>query len=867
MTLGPHDMVGTKRTTRSHGVKPDVVSSAREASLLKRAMAIARMGYWRSAGPSRATLWVSPELSAMYGLPTADGILPLADIRGRFLGPAPEELAGGLARCWSEGTAYTVHGQYRHPQGHTIDLAVHGEAERDETGAITGISGIVRDISEEQAALRSVTESEQRLSDFISTASDWCWQTGPDHRFLPLALPSERNAAIRTIAAGGLTRWELPIVPEHREAMARHRADMENHRPFRDFIYTVVSQGGDRATIRSSGKPVFDEHGTFQGYRGTASNVTDLRVTEDLLIRRTAALAEAHRLGRMGSWHYRLGEAKVVWSEELFALTGYDPATLDMHHQAILSHFEPADAERLVVLQKQVLRTGGAATADLRFRCADGRFGDFVFNCKAELVDGKVVGLVGTVQDISERKLAQRQLEHLAFTDPLTGLANRTQFKQSLTTMVGRALLEECFGALLLIDLDRFKEVNDSLGHAAGDELLCRVAGLLRQELGADAFIARLGGDEFAVLVERPSMHDDMRDVAEHLIARISGPIDLANGEAFVGATVGIAKLPEDAATTELAMRHADLALCMAKENGRGRCMVFESAYAEVVEQRLLLARDLRHAIEENELHAHYQPQVELSTGRVVGFEALLRWTHRERGAISPAEFIPVAESSGIIVDLGLWILREACQQGRDWLDQGLPPRTIAVNVSPAQFWNMDFETAVSAVLAETALPPNLLCLELTESLFVDQSEHQISRTLGALSALGVRLALDDFGSGYSSLGYLTRLPFDRLKVDRSFVDGVASQPAKRKLLGGIIALSRGLGMSIVAEGAERPAEVDVLRELGCDVVQGYVYSRPVSPEMAPVVADAIERSPLVEWHRRPARLERALPAAAALMG
>jgi diguanylate cyclase (GGDEF)-like protein len=860
-------MAGTKRTTRSHGRTPNTASSARQAGLLKRAMAIARMGYWQSGLPGSGTIWISPELSAMYGLPTKDGMASLADIRARFLGTAVEELRSGLDRCWSEGTAYTVQAQYRHPRGDVVDFAIHGEAERDERGVITGISGIVRDITEEQAALRSVSASEQRLADFVSTASDWCWQTGPDHRFLALPLPGERNAAILAIAAGGFARWELPIVPEQREAMARHRADMENHRPFRDFIYTVIEPGGDRATIRSSGKPVFDDDGVFQGYRGTASNVTDQRITEDLLVRRTAALAEAHRLGRMGSWHYRLGDANVVWSEELYALTGYDPASLDMSHEGILSRFDEADAEKLVALQKEVVRTGGAATADLRFRCADGRVGDFALNCKAETVDGRVVGLIGTVQDISERKLAQRQLEELAFTDPLTGLANRTQFKRQLSGMVGRALLEERFGALLLIDLDRFKEVNDSLGHAAGDELLCRVAGLLRQALGAEAFIARLGGDEFAVLVERPSLDDDMRELAEQLIALISGPIDLANGEAFVGATVGIAKLPEDAATTELAMRHADLALCMAKESGRGRCMVFEPAYAEAVEQRLLLARDLRHAIEENEIHAHYQPQVDLNTGRVVGFEALLRWTHRERGPIPPGVFIPVAESSGIIVDLGLWVLREACRQGRAWLDQGLPPRTIAVNVSPAQFWNMDFETAVSAVLAETGLPPNLLCLELTESLFVDQSEHQISRTLGALSALGVRLALDDFGSGYSSLGYLTRLPFDRLKVDRSFVDGVSTRPEKRKLLGGIIALSRGLGMSVVAEGAERAAEVDVLRELGCDVVQGYVYSRPVSPEKAPAVADAIERSPLVEWHRRPARLDRSTPAVAAYMG
>ncbi|KAF0122613.1 MAG: diguanylate cyclase/phosphodiesterase, partial [Xanthobacteraceae bacterium] len=590
---------------------------------------------------------------------------------------------------------------------------------------------------------------------------------------------------------------------------------------------------------------------------------TALRQAEQLLLQRTAALAEAHRLGRMGSWFYRLGDEQVVWSEELFALAGYDPATFDMSHANVLAHFEPDDAVRLVEMQRQVLKTGGMATADLRFRCADGGVSDFIVNCKAELRDGKIIGLVGTVQDISERKQAQRQLEHLAFTDPLTGLANRALFKRSLNETIGRALLEDTFAALLLIDLDHFKEVNDSLGHAAGDELLCRVAAVLRRELGPSAFIARLGGDEFAVLLERTSINDDLTAIADGLVDAITGPIDLANGEAFVSATVGIANLPEDGSSAEQAMRNADLALYMAKEAGRSRTLVFEPAYAQAVELRHDLARHLRHAVQDGSLQAHYQPQVDLRTGQVAGFESLLRWNHPERGPVPPSEFIPVAESSGLIVDLGLWILRESCRQGRAWLDAGYPTRTIAVNVSPAQFWNMDFETAVSAVLTETGFPPALLCLELTENLFVDQSEHRISRTLSALSALGVRLALDDFGSGYSSLGYLTRLPFDRLKVDRSFVDGIATRPDKRKLLGGIIALSRGLGMTVIAEGAERPAEVDVLTELGCDIVQGYVFSRPVTPDMAPVVAASIEREALRGHTVRSMMEERAVFAAA----
>lgn len=814
--------------------------------LASRAMTIAGMGYWVVKVSDPATFWISPELADLVGVPA--GPIPVNMLRDRYHGDGAARVFAAFQHCVSAGTPYAVDVTYRHPDGRDLDLRVHGEAERDTLGSIVRISGIVVDKTQETEALKRVAASEQMLADFLDTATDWCWQTDAEHRFTRFEAGSATNRTIDLSLVIGKRRWDLDVPEASRLELEAVRREMEAHRPFRNLDYTVNARVGPRRA-RTSGKPMFDKDGTFVGYRGTTADITELREAERLLLNRSAALAEAHRIGRMGSWSYLLGDETVSWSEELFAVTGFDPATFDSRNTAVLEMFDPEDRQKLLDMQIAVLKGGGARSVDVRLACADGRVRDFAITCKGEEVSGKIVGFVGTVQDVTERKQAQRQLEELAYADPLTGLANRAMFKQSLTTMIGRALLEGRFATLYLVDLDRFKEVNDAFGHAAGDELLCRVAAILRREFGDGAFIARLGGDEFAVLVERSHQHEDVRIIAEDLIAALSGPLDLSCGEAFVGATVGVAMLPEHATSTDQAMRHADLALYMGKETGRGRCMLFETAFAEAVEQRLLLARDLRHAIEENELHAFYQPQVSIATGKVVGFEALLRWTHRERGPISPAEFIPVAENSGIIVDLGLWILREACQQAKAWLDQGLPPRTMSVNVSPAQFWAMDFETAVAAVLAETGLPANLLCLELTESLFVDQSEDRISRTLGSLSSLGVQLALDDFGSGYSSLGYLTRLPFHRLKVDRCFVDGIASQPAKRKLLAGIIALSHGLGLSTVAEGAEKRADVDVLRELGCDTVQGYVYSRPVAPDAAPIVAASIEAEPLPD-HR-----------------
>ncbi|WP_249164500.1 bifunctional diguanylate cyclase/phosphodiesterase [Bradyrhizobium jicamae] len=801
------------------------------------------MGYWESHSAAATDFWISPEFATFYDFDTVDGFISIATVQERYLPESRKVLEAHYAACWAEGQPYAVQARLRSTDGRVLDCVVHGEPEFDARGQVRRVSGIVRDVTEETSTLRRLAESEQRLADFVSTASDWCWESDAAHRLLPYPKPLAGNAAFQTVAAGRRARWELAYAPEDAEAMAQHRADMEAHRPFRDFTYTLIGQDGSRVSICTSGKPIFADDGTFLGYRGTSSDITQLRAARALLDQRTRALEEAHQLGKIGTWSHRLDAGRTIWAPELYQLLGFDPDTFEPTYENIRPYFLGGDADRFRDVQKRVLRTRRTEATDLRILHSDGTARDLAVICKAEVAHDKVIGIIGTVQDVTERKEAERQLEQLAYSDPLTGLANRALFTRQLATLIEGSALQGRSGALLLIDLDRFKEVNDSLGHAAGDKLLIQVAAALRQEFGPRAFIARLGGDEFAVLAEGCGMSDAaLTELANRLIGRLSVPVDLPEGEAFVGATIGIARLPEHGATAEAAVRNADLALYMAKEAGRGRAQLFEPVYAQAVDQRLDLGRHLRNAVEAGTLQAHYQPQLDLRSGRVTGFEALLRWTHPGRGPISPAEFIPIAESSGLIVDLGQWVLREACRQGRAWLDAGLPPRSVSVNVSPAQIWNVDFETTVSAVLAETGFPAALLCLELTESLFVDHTEQRISRTLTALSCLGARLALDDFGSGYSSLGYLTRLPFDCLKVDRAFVGGISIAPEKRKLLGGIIALSHGLGMTVVAEGAELPAEVDVLGGLDCDLVQGFVFSPPVAADEAPLVAASIER-------------------------
>jgi diguanylate cyclase (GGDEF)-like protein len=407
-------------------------------------------------------------------------------------------------------------------------------------------------------------------------------------------------------------------------------------------------------------------------------------------------------------------------------------------------------------------------------------------------------------------------------------------FKRELAATLERVQRGQGIAALLLIDLDRFKEVNDSLGHAAGDELLRSVTRLLGALLGKRHFMARLGGDEFAIILPGPTDRAAVEALARAVIAALTPPILLGQGEVRIGGSVGIVLLPQDGTETDEVTKNADLALYRAKEGGRGRFAFFEPVMSERIQARLALARDLRHAASQrNGLEAWFQPQIRLKDDSVVGFEGLMRWKHPARGYVPPSEFIPIAESSSLIAEIGNWMLRECARTIKDWIDAGHAPYEVAVNLSAAQIWQASIETDVAAVLKATGLPPHLLCIELTESLLADHTEGRVRKALTRLKALGVTLALDDFGTGFSSLGYLIQLPFDKLKIDRIFVDGASRSEKMQHVLSGIIALGHGLGMTVVAEGVEQPDDLALLRQLECDQVQGYIFARPAPADEA----------------------------------
>jgi diguanylate cyclase (GGDEF)-like protein/PAS domain S-box-containing protein len=433
---------------------------------------------------------------------------------------------------------------------------------------------------------------------------------------------------------------------------------------------------------------------------------------------------------------------------------------------------------------------------------------------------------VVAVRDIRERKAAEERIRYMAHHDGLTGLPNRTLFQDRLGQALARAKRSGTTVSVLCLDLDRFKTVNDLNGHGAGDELLRQVAQRLSECIRADDTVARLGGDEFAIIQVGVSHPDGPAVLAERLVAEMARPFDLGGQQTVVGTSIGVSLFPSDGMTGDDLVRAADTALYRAKESGRSTFRFFEAQMDLRLQERRHLERDLRQAIANEQLKVHYQPLADCGEMRILGFEALVRWSHPERGNVSPADFIPLAEESGLIMPLGNWVLRNACREAMTWPDD----KIIAVNLSPVQFRHADLAKTVLGILAETGLAPHRLELEITEGVLIEDAERTLA-TLNTLKAAGIHISLDDFGTGYSSLSYLQRFPFDKIKIDRSFIWEMEENDGSMAIVRAVIALGRSLHLTVTAEGVETPRQLDLLRSQDCDQAQGYLLGRPMSRE------------------------------------
>lgn len=445
--------------------------------------------------------------------------------------------------------------------------------------------------------------------------------------------------------------------------------------------------------------------------------------------------------------------------------------------------------------------------------------------------DGAVTNYIGIMNDISDQRRYEEQLVYQANHDPLTGLPNRNLLQDRL----GQALALESSRrrnpiGVMFLDLDNFKKINDTLGHTVGDMLLKAVANRLRNCVRGGDTVSRLGGDEYILILPNVKEMHDVTTVAKKLIGLFSTPFLLMGHELYITASIGIALFPSDGDTVDALLKNADAAMYHAKEQGKNNYQFYSEEMNTRVFERMALETSLHRAIRQQEFLLYYQPRVDLRTGRISGVEALVRWNHPEMGLVSPARFIPLAEETGLIVPIGEWVLRTACAQNKAWQEAGLPPLRMAVNLSARQFRQENLIQMVADVLAETGLDPRWLELELTESLLMERAEQSVS-ILRSLADMGIDIAVDDFGTGYSSLGYLKRFPITNLKIDQSFIRDIASDPDDAILVRTIITMAHGLGMKTVGEGVESLEQVDFLCRHGCEEVQGYYFSRPLTAE------------------------------------
>ena len=560
---------------------------------------------------------------------------------------------------------------------------------------------LVEDMIARERAEKALQQSEQRFRQLVSMSSDWYWEQDAALRFTMVTGAFTEKTGVPVDTVLGKTRWEFQPDLLESESGRAHIAQVKAHEPFANLEYKTVDEYGDTRWFCVNGQPVFDETGTLAGYRGTGS-------------------------------------------------------------------------------------------------------------------------------DITERKLTEQRVHHVAQHDVLTGLPNRSLLQDRLGQAIAYATRSGYPVWVMLIDLDRFKFVNDSMGHKAGDVLLMTVAARLTGSLRDTDTVARLSGDEFVVILSEHAEEPLRPEIVQRVMDSVAQPVMLGTKEFFVTCSIGVAVYPSEGTPADSLIEHADIAMYSAKKMGRNNFQFYTPAMNEESLERVRIEGALRNALERNEFVLHYQPQVDLKSGRIVGMEALIRWNHPELGMVPPVRFIGIAEETGLIVQIGAWVMRTACAQNKAWQDAGLGKLRVAVNLSARQFGAADLIASLESVLNDTGLDPDCLEIELTESLFMSDVTPAVE-LLHRMKSLGVNLSIDDFGTGYSSLSYLSRFPIDVLKIDRSFVADITHDANDAAIVTSIIALAHNLKLAVIAEGVETAEQLDYLRSHGCDEMQGYYFSKPLA--------------------------------------
>ncbi|MCC6345886.1 MAG: EAL domain-containing protein [Nitrospirales bacterium] len=559
--------------------------------------------------------------------------------------------------------------------------------------------------------------------------------------------------------------------------------------------------------------------------------IEERKRVERALRRSEDRLKEAQRIASLGNWEWNLTTGKLKWSDEIYHIMGVSPQNFELSPESCLSMVHPDD--RLAVEQTVAEMMSGQEKCAVDYRVTRKDGAEIVVQIQAEVacvVEGRQLRIVGTVQDITERKALEEAIRYQANHDLLTGLPNRMLFTELLILGISQASRSRKRLAVLFLDLDRFKNINDSLGHHAGDQLLKEVAVRLLSPVRESDTVARMGGDEFVLLLPDIVHAGDVDTIVRKIMDAFQTPFSIGGNEVHISTSIGVSVYPDAGEYAEELIKNADIAMYYAKEQGRSNYQFYSPEMNIRTLERMILENSLRQTLDRGELVVYYQPQVESYTCRIVSAEALVRWQHPDLGLLNPLQFIPIAEETGLIMSLDEWVLRTACAQIREWQEEGCPAIGITVNLSARQFQKPGLAEMLFRILRETGLDPACLWLEITEGIAMKDVGFTI-QTLGKLAEGGIRFSLDDFGTGYSSLSYLKRLPVQKVKIDKSFVSHLAESQDDRAIIAAVITLSHSLHRGVIAEGVETREQLEILRAAGCDEVQGFLFGKPVPAE------------------------------------
>ena len=802
-------------------------NAARETELRFRQLAEnIREVFWLTDPAKKEMLYVSPAYQEIWGrsceslyASPRDWIEAIhIEDRKRVLQAAGKQAAGAYRE---EYRIVRPDGSIRWIRDRAFPVLRDGELYR--------VTGVAEDITEQRRGADDLRESERRFRDMLGNVELIAITLDHDARITYCNDYLLHLSGWRREEVIGKNWFDTFVPAENEVGKATFAGLLENLPEYAHHENEILSRMGERRLIRWNNSVLRSPSGEVIGTASIGEDITESRRAKEQVQRADARYRATFDQAGVGIAHATLEGQFVRANRKMCDMLGYEEGELLGRGFDAVTH--PED-RKLSLELAAALRDRPDATLmpeyEKRYVCKDGRIAwGAVSLSLVRDAQGRPEYFIALVKDVTARKDAEEKLLYRAHYDPLTELPNRTLFYDRLAQMLNQARRHDWTFGVMVVDLDRFKSVNDTLGHSYGDRLLQDVAKRLSQCVRAGDTVARVGGDEFAIVAADLAHAQDAAIVAEKVLEFLGKPFDLDGHEVFVGASVGIATFPVDGRDGGLLIKNADAAMFRAKELGRNNYQFYTAAMNERAMETLLLENDLRHALEREEFRLHFQPKAHLRDGRIAGFEALLRWERPGKGLVSPAQFVPLLEDTGLIVPVGEWVIRAAFAQLRQWRQQGREPLPVAVNLAAKQFVHRDILAVVDAAIRESGMPAGLLEVEITESDAMKNPERTLA-VLRQLEARGVRIAIDDFGTGYSSLSYLKRFPVDTVKLDRSFVKGLPEDAEDASIALAVVTMAHSLGLEVVAEGVETVAQRRFLAEHGCDQMQGYLLARPL---------------------------------------